>query len=258
MFAEIDKEARKLLPFVLATVGQTLQKPLLRPQGNHYHEFIWVTGGCGNFRLKDACYTLNSGEGVFIRAGVPHSYEGEELHTMWLTFHGAEGLLDFCEAGDYFVFHVPNWLTEANTNLLRELTHTTSIIARSGKGYALVAELLDAIFTERTSAMQHVRQYLESHYAEPLTLDDIAALAHTDRYALCRHYRLEFHTSVMEDLCRIRVAKAKQFLRYSSEPIEAVGRLCGFASPSYFAKRFREESGRSPKEYREQHTQHST
>ena len=172
---------------------------------------------------------------------------------MWLTFNGADGLLDFCGTGDYFTFHIPTWLNEANEDLMRELTRTTSIVARSGKGYTLVTELLDVIFSERASSMQHVRQYLESHYAEVLSLDDIAAVADLDRYALCHRYQNEFQCSVIADLCRIRVAKAKQFLRYSGEPVEEVGRLCGFQSPSYFAKRFREETGRSPREYRREH-----
>ncbi len=253
MFAEINKEARKQLPFVLNTVGEARQKPLVRPEGNSFHQFIWVRGGCGSFRLREEYFTLGVGEGAFIRAGVPHSYEGEDLQTMWLTFNGAEGLLDFCGTGDYFTFHIPSWLNKANEGLMRELTHTTSIVARSGKGYTLVTELLDAIFAERASAMQYVRQYLESHYAEPLSLDDIAAVAGLDRYVLCRRYQAEFHCSVIVDLCRVRVAKAKQFLRYSGEPVEEVGRLCGFQSPSYFAKRFREETGRTPREYRREH-----
>jgi AraC-like DNA-binding protein len=253
MFAEINKEARKQLPFVLNTVGTARQKPLSRPDGNSYHQFIWVRSGCGSFHLRDEYFSLGIGEGAFIRAGVPHSYEGEELQTMWLTFNGAEGLLDFCETGDYFTFHIPSWLNEANEGLMRELMHTTSIVTRSGKGYTLVTELLDVIFSERASTMQRVRQYLESHYAEPLTLDDIAAVAGLGRYALCRRYQAELQCSVIADLCRIRVAKAKQFLRYSGEPVEEVGRLCGFQSPSYFAKRFREETGRTPREYRREH-----
>ena len=50
---------------------------------------------------------------------------------------------------------------------------------------------------------------------------------------------------------QIRIAKAKQFLRYSGDPIEQVGRLCGFQSPSYFTKRFHEVAGCTPKAYRE-------
>ncbi|MBQ8351342.1 MAG: helix-turn-helix transcriptional regulator [Clostridia bacterium] len=253
MFAEINREARKQLPFVLNTVGTARQKPLSRPDGNSFHQFIWVRHGCGSFRLRDEHYTLGVDEGAFIRAGVPHSYEGEDLQTMWLTFTGADGLLDFCEAGDYFTFHVPAWLNEANEGLMRELTHTTSIVARSGKGYALAAELLDVIFSERASTMHRVRQYLESHYADPLSLDDIAAIAGLDRYALCRRYQIEYNCSVMADLCRIRIAKAKQFLRYSGDSVEEIGRLCGFQSPSYFAKRFREACGRTPREYRRAH-----
>lgn len=254
MFAEINKEHTDLLPFILRHVGETSrQNPVLRPEGNSFHEFIWIKRGDGLFHLGDEHITLHEGEGAFIRRGIPHSYRGDDFHTIWITFNGAEGLLDFCETSDYFTFQAPTWLNEATAELMRELSRGGSIVSRSGKGYSLVAELLDVIFSERASSMHRVRQYLENRYAEPLSLEEIAAAIGVDRYALCHRYQREYGCSVMADLCRIRIAKAKQFLRYSGDPIEQVGRLCGFQSPSYFTKRFHEVAGCTPKAYRERH-----
>ena len=54
----------------------------------------------------------------------------------------------------------------------------------------------------------------------------------------------------MEELKQIRIAKAKELLRFGSDRIEEVGRQCGYESASYFGKQFREVVGCSPGEYR--------
>ena len=57
----------------------------------------------------------------------------------------------------------------------------------------------------------------------------------------------------MDELKQIRISHAKQLLRYSSDSVEEIGKKCGFDSPSYFALRFREITGRTPLEYRKQY-----
>jgi transcriptional regulator GlxA family with amidase domain len=57
----------------------------------------------------------------------------------------------------------------------------------------------------------------------------------------------------MDELLKIRISKAKRMLRYTGDSIAAISRACGFESPCYFTKRFGEQVGRSPSEYREEY-----
>ena len=116
-----------------------------------------------------------------------------------------------------------------------------------------MAELLAAIRSAEESTDLRVRRFLENHYSDPLSLDDVAHFVGLDKFALCRSYRKARGIGVMEELKRIRIAKAKRFLRFSADPIEKIGRMCGFESPSYFAKRFRELTGMTPAAYRRAH-----
>lgn len=50
-----------------------------------------------------------------------------------------------------------------------------------------------------------------------------------------------------------RIERAKQRLEQGPKTIAEVGRAVGFRSPSHFSQVFREEAGRSPSVYREQH-----
>jgi AraC-like DNA-binding protein len=94
---------------------------------------------------------------------------------------------------------------------------------------------------------------LVKNYSRHLTLDEIAREIETDKFSLCRYFAKHHNRSVMDELKYIRISHAKQRLRYSSDSVEEIGHKCGFESPSYFALRFREITGRTPLEYRKQY-----
>lgn len=254
MFAEINRKAYSFLPFVLNTVGQSpKQSPVCHPEGIKYHEFIWVKSGSGKFSFQDKSFIFKEGDGVFIRRNVPHSYEGDDLHTGWCTFSMEEGLLDYMGVPDFLIFKAPPFLNNQTDELMNSANSDSTVISRSAAGYTYVTELLCAILEPSDSAAVKIQRFLENNYSKPLTLDDIAAEAEMDKFSLCRYYSQKKGIGVIEELKLIRIDKAKRFLRYSSDPIQKIGYICGFESPSYFAKRFREESGYTPSEYRKLH-----
>ena len=252
MFAEIHKKILDDLPFVLTTMGiNTVQRPINRPEGFPHHQFLWVTAGSGSFTVNGERFYLEEGEGVFIRAKISNSYLGEKIfNTSWCTFTISERTLDFLGVGDYLRFTVPSFLNREAKQLLEFANGDSTPISRSAAGYSFVMELFSAILTSNDSLSTRALYLMERKYSEPLTLLDIAEELHTDRFSLCRIYKQERGVTVMDDLNRIRMAKAKRFLKYGTESVEQVGRMCGFDSPSYFCKRFREATGTTPAEYR--------
>lgn len=182
---------------------------------------------------------------------VPHSYSGDELSTSFVTFFCAESLITYYFGDEsYYIFKVPDFLEQALDDLCRFAVSNASRAARSAAGYSFVIDLLSAVTETTDTLIERVRSYLTDHLSEPIQLDDVAAHAGLDRYALCRYFSSHHTQSVMSELKSLRISKAKQLLRYSTESIEHIGHLCGFESPSYFALRFREECGCSPMEYR--------
>ncbi len=262
MFAEIDREylrpdATCTLALVICTIGRAeSQTPQHRPEGFSYHHMLWVEAGEGLFQVDGISRILGPGEGLFCRQGVPHGYErsGAAFSTRWLTFLGGEGLLEYFHVPDSFFFSATAELDSSTAELDRLCQGGSTIISRSAAGYSMLTQWLASVFGTPDSPAAAIRQYLEAHFAEPLSLDDIGAQVSMDRFSLCRYYRENMNMTVMEQLKRIRIAKAKQYLRHASCSIEEVGLLCGYNSPSYFGKIFREETGRSPREYREQYS----
>ena len=256
MFVEIRKKHLQpplLFPFVVATVGKSHnQTPVDRPNGLYCHHVLMVEEGEGIFSVSGETFGLSAGEGVFCRANIPHSYRpaGKVFRTRWVTFLGAESVLDYYQIQDSFRFAANPFLLSSVEHLQNFCEGNSTVLTRSAAGYTWLTDWLHGCFASSAPVTVQVRRYMEAHFSEPLTLDQIAGAVHMSRYALCHHYKEACGTTVMGQLRKIRVEKAKQLLQLSSAPIEEVGKSCGFENPSYFGKIFRQETGYSPKEYR--------
>lgn len=241
------------LPIELNTVSSgTKQAPIQRPEGAPWHQFIWVKAGTGTFRMRDESFDLGVGEGIFMRRDVPCSYEGEGLYTAWCAFFTTEHLIEYTLGErEYLLFKVPDFLDGATEELQRIAARgNATTLSLSGAAYSYVTELFAAITGDKNSLSDRVRDYLFKHYFEQLTLDVIADAVGEDRFSLCHKFKEERGISVITELTSIRITKAKRMLRYTQEPIAEIARLAGFEGASYFAKRFGEAVGCSPREYR--------
>ena len=113
----------------------------------------------------------------------------------------------------------------------------------------MLCDLLDAHFSPAAPLAQRVDELLENHFHRDLSLDEIAAFIGTSKYTLCHRYREAQGVSVMEQLRRIRIAKAKQYLVATAHTVAYIGELCGFRDAKYFSTVFRRTVGMSPSEY---------
>lgn len=253
MFAEINRSESGNLPARPITIGENaFQGKIDRPQGFDTHQFLWVVKGSGRFWASGETRALEQGRGLFTRANVRHGYEsaGGQFHTMWVTFTGAEALLDAYGVGDWMFFAAPDFLSSATEQLERLCQNAATAMVRSAHTYTWAVELLEALFPRGETLRERVNRFLEQEYARALSLEEIAQSVGMSRFALCHAYAAEAGTTVMNALNQIRVQKAKRFLRYTASQISQIGRMCGFESASYFAKEFRKRTGVSPSEYR--------
>lgn len=243
------------LPFILATVGEVeKQTPVSRIVGPSWNQLIWVKHGKGRFTIDGHSYELGEGQGMFMRHGYAHDYQGKDLSTAWCTFFCAESLLDYTiGTRSHLVFTVPDFLEKETAELGRLARSSASTLTLSAAGYTYVCEILAAITKEHDDVVDAIKSYLRSNLTRDISLDEIARYVGMSKYALCHYYKEHRGHSIMEEFKHIRISQAKRLLRYSSESVEEVGRRCGFVSHSYFSMRFREICGCSPSEYRKQY-----
>lgn len=241
-----------LLPFVLNSIGCSYsQKPLDRPNGMNQHQIIWVESGSGVFNAGGETTVLSAGEGLFTRAGVPHSYSGDALITSWCTFSCSDDFIDYCIGKEkQLFFNAPSFLNKETKALVDFAKESSSSIALSAAGYSYIVKFFEAIMKPSNTVLSRAREYMEQNCHRQITLNDIAKYIGMNRFVLCRFYKNNCNSSVMDELKNIRLLKAKRMLSFTSQSVEEIAKECGFISPSYFSKTFREECGVTPSSYR--------
>ena len=97
---------------------------------------------------------------------------------------------------------------------------------------------------------REMAQFIHDHFDQELTLDQIAASAALSPGACCRLFKRHMGCSPFTYVQNLRLQRAARLLETTDEPITQVAARCGYGSPSYFTKSFREKTGLSPSAYR--------
>lgn len=92
--------------------------------------------------------------------------------------------------------------------------------------------------------------HVHEHYAEKLSVAEIAASAYMSERECYRIFRDCLKQSPLEYLTSYRMQTARQLLESSDETITRVALACGFGSSSHFGKLFLERFGTTPLQYR--------
>ncbi len=94
-----------------------------------------------------------------------------------------------------------------------------------------------------------ILSYVKAHFAEDLSVQDVAGhFGYADAY-FCRIFKQHFGKSFVSYLTDYRIERAKEKLGEKETNIREVGQTVGYADPNYFAKVFRRVTGMSPTEY---------
>lgn len=92
--------------------------------------------------------------------------------------------------------------------------------------------------------------YVHEHYAERISVDDLAQAAHLSKRACFRVFQENLHMTPVEYIQSYRLQIACQLLADEKFSITEIAYRCGMGSSSYFGKVFREAKGCTPLEYR--------
>lgn len=93
--------------------------------------------------------------------------------------------------------------------------------------------------------VQRVRDYLHAHYAEDVTVDDLASVAGLSRAHLTRAFTRHFGVPPHLYLNAVRLRQA-QAAMLAGQPLAQAAVACGFADQSHFTRRFKGAVGTSP------------
>jgi AraC family transcriptional regulator of adaptative response / methylphosphotriester-DNA alkyltransferase methyltransferase len=101
--------------------------------------------------------------------------------------------------------------------------------------------------------IQWIAVWIQEHYAEPVTLQKLADIAHGSPYHLQRQFKRLKGLSPAEYVQEVRLAAAKHKLLTTAQSAAEIGRTVGFASVPYFNALFKKMVGDTPADYRRKH-----
>ena len=249
----------------------------------HWHEevqFTFVLRGGMITTAQGADYVLRPGDGFFINSNLSHMTRPTSAGSaLYLSLNVKPSLLTLFRGSvveqKYFLPYVnhPRFQfvhltpeTHWQEQTLNDMRILFRILQEKPFGFELDAysyllhiwgTLLSHLnenpetppLVERHEA-QLILAYLHAHYAESVTLDKIAAHIHLSAGECCRLFKATYGCSIFSYLTDYRLEQGILLLGDRSLSVSRIAECCGFNSPSYFIKRFREKVGVSPLQYR--------
>ncbi len=228
--------------------------------------FFMVLHGAGQLSYLGQTHPLTAGDCVFIdcQNGYSHLSSNDLWTLQWVHLYGPslEGIYEkYVERGGSPVFRPQSldgfatlWQqlfdTAASTDFIRDM--------RLNEGLTRLLTLLmeqswhpdRAQPQTKKQGLHHVRLYLEQHYAERISLDQLSEQFFMNKYYLAHLFKEQFGYTVLEYLQRVRITQAKQLLRFSNMSMEDIAAACGLSDANYLSRVFKKIEGIPPTEYR--------
>ncbi|MBW5445180.1 helix-turn-helix domain-containing protein [Cohnella sp. CFH 77786] len=131
--------------------------------------------------------------------------------------------------------------------------YQTMLISRFMELVVYLSRQYDSQEKGMHSNMMHLANaisYIEDHYLEPITLEEIAAISDISVRHLNRIFQSYYQTTPIAYLQRLRLERACTMLKQTKRTIMEISYECGFNDSNYFTRQFTKAYGLSPKAYR--------
>lgn len=226
---------------------------------------VLVLSGSGVLMYDGTLYELRKGSCFFIDCMVPYyhqSSESDPWELLWVHFNGSSSreyyryfasnsapafqptdfsalyqklnsLLDLNEASDF----------QTEINSARLIVDILSILLQD------ITESRDEKYPGRRK-LTEVRNYLDEHFTEKFSLDELSAQFFISKYHLSREFHQYYGTTLNQYVISKRLTLAKKLLRFSDLSLEEVARSCGFYDASYLNRQFKNSEGITASEFR--------
>jgi AraC-like DNA-binding protein len=256
------------IPVLLTLLGiEHNQEPVYRTRGIPMNQIIFCKSGQGQLIIDKRKYLIDKNQCFIILKDTPHEYHSISDDDWVVDIVGFNGAivpvllrtLKMNSSGAYLLSH-----TDIPEKHIKELL---SLSSKKGKSVNIeLSQELFCLLTDLSVLMTSVAsegafygnpvitqviEYIESNYAEDISLDDLAAYIHRTPEYLCKIFRQYTGSTPVNYINGVRLIHAMTMLvEEPSLPVNQIGLKCGFRSPSYFGRVFSRRYQMSPSEYR--------
>ncbi|NWC90610.1 helix-turn-helix transcriptional regulator [Pseudomonas reactans] len=104
--------------------------------------------------------------------------------------------------------------------------------------------------------IRRVLDYVHGHYAQPLSMPELAQMACVSVSAFHRMFRKHTRCTALDYIVRLRIGHACALLMQGNLAINTIAEHVGYASQALFNRQFKAQKGITPTQFREQHGHH--
>lgn len=107
-------------------------------------------------------------------------------------------------------------------------------------------------FLQGDDTISEIQIYIQKHYAENITLHMLAEKFYLHPNYLSRLFKEKAGKNFVDYLTEVRMEKVKDLLLNTNYKIIEICSMTGYDNPRYFSKVFKQVTGTTPREFREQ------
>lgn len=250
--------------------------------GYRSHDFLelaYVLSGEGKYRINDKIYPVKEGDLILINPGVKHQAllcpEADTPATEF--FVGFTNIrISGCQEnhmplpGGECIIHTGGELSQRLLKLCASM-EAENAVRRQGRYFMLksyLIQMLLLVIREQCEPMERPRgyafesaskkyvaeqviSYIEDHYSEKISLDQIAENMYLSSFYISRIFKGETGNTPIRHLINLRLEKAKELLESGYQgSIQEVAALVGYDDAYHFSKLFKKRYGISPSQAR--------
>lgn len=254
----------------------------------HLHpevELTLILDGEIIYQVNNQIHHLSAGDGLFCNSSALHTgrmINDTDCHYISVTFHpriiyGFDGsilqhnyvtpILNCDQLDSIAFYHEEEW-TFPVLDLIKKIQE---LYAEQPAGYEmLIQQHLSYIWlliyqntysrlqtqtndTSRSLDLERLRNilsFIQTHYSEKITLNDISAQINLCSSECCRLFKKYTQQSLFDYLLYYRVEKSLPLLKENRLSITEIAGQTGFSSPGYFSRVFQKHMHCSPSQYR--------
>lgn len=244
----------------------------------HWHEeieLLYVPKGCCHAVVDGKEHVIPCGDGLFVNSNVLHEYNAvsseEKTETVCILFR--PGFISH-ESSDIFHEYVEPFISDNSIPCV----HFRSDTSRGSQSISLILDMLsdrtdklnlhiltsmlwqklipllgsssEDITSPVRKRARMMLTFIQSHYAENLSVQDIADSANISRTECFRCFQKAVGRKPIQVLNDYRLEQAAAMLKTTDRPVSEVSLACGFGSQSYFGMLFARKYNTSPGRYR--------
>ena len=237
------------------------------PHTHNHTELFYIVGGKGQFLIEDQVFPVDVNNLVIINPNVTHTEDSLNAQPLEYIVLGIDGIELATSANSNGHFCILDHFESAEIssclrNILREMEQKNTgyedvcqafmeiLIIRLMRSTSLAVPPEPQVITGNRQCTS-VKRYIDLHFKEALTLEQLAEDAHMSKYYLSHAFKREYGISPINYMISRRIEESKYLLTETDLSMSQIAQLLGFSSLSYFSQVFHRTQGVSPKEYRQ-------